>query len=255
MGRTLGLLTEDFRLYHDLVSHLKDRDVSYVSLSFDKPIPPEVGVVLTTARELRRVDFQPKVACESVEDAVARALQLIRGKTSFEEIVMGIDPGPRPGIAILGDGELVDTRTAPSPEGVLDIFRSVLKNYKGPACRVRIGHGDPTNRNRIINALSSVGVQAEIVDERGTTRRYKRRDDARNIESAIDIAMGRGVVAESWYEIFPTRGELREIQRRSRIHSGGKLTISKELAERVARGEISLSEAVAEQASNLKSPE
>ncbi len=250
MGKILGLLTADFRLYHDLVSYLKERDLPFISLSFNQPIPPEVGVVLTSPDELNRIEFRSIVPCDRVEDAVAKALQLIRGRSSFQEIVVGVDPGPRPGVAILGDGELVDTRTAPSPEAVLDIFQSVSSNYRSEVCRVRVGHGDPTNRNRILNALSQAQVEAEIVDERGTTRRDRRRDDARNIEAAIDIAKARGTQAESWYDIFPTAGELREIQRRSRIRSGGKLTISKELARRVALGEMTLSEAVDEQASN-----
>ncbi|MFQ5838124.1 MAG: hypothetical protein ACE5HJ_05010 [Thermoplasmata archaeon] len=254
MGTILGILTADFRLYHDLVSHLKERDIPFISLSFNEPVPPEVGVILTSPEELRQVDFEGKVPCEDVQDAVAKALQLLSGKTSFREVVVGIDPGPRPGVAILGDEEVVDTRTASSPEAVLKILLSVLRNYETEVLRVRIGHGDPTNRNRIINALSRIGQQAEIVDEKGTTKRYRRRDDARNIESAIDIAMGRGVTAETWYDIFPTEGELREIQRRSRISSGGRLTISRQLAERVARGEITLSEAITEQSSNLKSP-
>ncbi len=249
MERILGLLTSDFRLYHDLVSHLKERGVPFTSLSFDEPVPPEVGVVLTSREELHQLDFEPKVPCDDVEDAVAKALQLLRGRSPFQEVVVGVDPGPRPGIAILGDGELVDTRTAPSPESVVEIVQGLLRNHEGEVCMVRVGHGDPTNRNRIINALSVAGVQAEIVDERGTTRRDRRRDDVRNVEAAIDIARAKGTRAESWYEIFPTRGELREIQRRSRIRSRGRLTISMELAEKVARGEMTLSEAVAQQAS------
>lgn len=246
----LGLLTTDFRLYHDLVSKLKERDIPFVSLSLNEPVPPEVAVVLTSRDESDQVDFEPRIACEDVEDAVTKALQILSGKTTFEEVVVGVDPGPRPGVAILGDGEVIETRTAPSPEAVHGVLLSVLRNYDGKAFRVRIGHGDPTNRNRIINALSDTGVKTEIVDERGTTRRDRRRDDARNIESATDIATGRGVTAERSYDIFPTEGELRNIQKTSRIRSGGKLTISRELAEKVARGEMTLSEAVDEQASS-----
>lgn len=248
MEKILGLLTADFRLYHDLVSHLKDRDIPFLSLSFQQPVPPEVGVVLTSAEEAEAVDFPLKVACEEVEDAVAQALQLMRGKASFREVIVGIDPGPRPGVAILGDGELVDTRTAATPEEVLEVVQGARRNHASEQFRVRVGHGDPTNRNRILNALSQAGLQAEIVDERGTTRRDRRRDDARNIEAAADIAQVRGTQAEAWYEIHPTPGELREIQRQSRLRSGGRLTISKELAVRVARGELTLAEAVAAQA-------
>ncbi len=248
MEKILGLLTADFRLYHDLVSHLKERDIPFLSLSFQQSIPSEVGVVLTGPEEAEAVEFPLKVVCEEVEDAVAQALQLMRGKASFQEVIVGIDPGPRPGVAILGDGELVDARAAASPEAVQEVVQGARRNHASERFRVRVGHGDPTNRNRILNALSEAGLQAEIVDERGTTRHDRRRDDARNIEAAVDIARVRGTQAEAWYEIYPTRGELREIQRQSRIRSGGRLTISKELAERVARGDLTLAEAVAAQA-------
>jgi hypothetical protein len=42
----------------------------------------------------------------------------------------------------------------------------------------------------------------------------------------------------------PTEGELRELQRRSRIKSQGRVTISSEMARRVALGELTLIEAI-----------
>ena len=244
MGRVLGVLTRDFRLYHDLISYLKERDVPFQSLSFDPEVPLEIGVVLTSPEEARTIDFPLIVAVDEVPDAVAKAQQLLQGKTAFREIVIGIDPGPRPGAAILGDGEVIDTRTGASPEAVLEICLGVLRTYTCERFQVRIGHGDPTHRNRIINVLTRHGLRAEIVDERGTTRHDRRREDARDIEAAIDIAMGRGVQAETSYEILPTRGEVKNIQRNSRIRSGGRLTISQGLAEKVARGEMTLGEAI-----------
>lgn len=244
MGRVLGVLTRDFRLYHDLISYLRGQDIPFQSLSFDEPIPPEVGAVLTSPQEVPAIDFPRTVSAEEVPDAVAKARQMLRGRTAFQEVVIGVDPGPRPGAAILGDREVIDTRTGDSPEAILDICLSVLHNYECEAFRVRIGHGDQTNRNRIINVLTRQGLLVEIVDEKGTTPRDRRREEARDIEAAIDIALGRGVRVEASYEILPTRGEVREIQRRSRIRSGGLLTISQGLARRVARGEMTLAEAI-----------
>ena len=44
--------------------------------------------------------------------------------------------------------------------------------------------------------------------------------------------------------VDPTHGELREVQRQSRISSGGTATISMELALLVAKGEMSMEEAL-----------
>ena len=45
-------------------------------------------------------------------------------------------------------------------------------------------------------------------------------------------------------ELNPTEGDLKEIQRQSRIMSLGNLTISTELARQVACGELSMEDAI-----------
>ena len=53
-----------------------------------------------------------------------------------------------------------------------------------------------------------------------------------------------GIRIYSVRKLNPTEGELKEIQRQSRITSSGNLTISTELARRVACGELSLEDAI-----------
>ena len=240
--QVLGLLTEDFRLYHDLVSALKARDVPFRSLNRGEPIPRDVGAVLTSPAEAPGVAFSEVVAVDRVEDAIARALQILRGHHRWREFVIGVDPGGEPGVAFVGDGEVVDTRLARSPEGVADIVRSALLGFPAERVRLRVGHGDPTNRNRIINALAPLGLPVEIVNEEGTTPRIP--SPTPDADAAVEIARSRGVRAARYYAVEPTPGEVREIQRQSRLSSGGKVTISQELALRVARGEITLVEAI-----------
>ena len=45
-------------------------------------------------------------------------------------------------------------------------------------------------------------------------------------------------------ELQPTEGEVKELQRRSRIKSQGRVTISSDLARKVALGELTLAEAI-----------
>jgi hypothetical protein len=241
--RVLGILTEDFRLYHDLVRELKARDVPFRSLTLGEPIPRDVGAVLTSPAEAADIRFPEVVAVEAVGDAIARALQVLRGRHLWREFVIGVDPGAEPGVAFVGDGEVVDTRTAESPEAVAAIVRNALLGFPSERVRLRIGHGDRTNRNRIINALAPLGLPVEIVDEKGTTPRVP--SSTPDADAAIEIARGRGVRAARYYAVDPTPGEVREIQRQSRLSSGGKVTISTDLARQVARGELTLAEAVA----------
>ncbi len=242
MRKILGVLTADFRLYHDLVTLLKARDLPFRSLSFAEPIPREVGAVLTSPKEAAAVRHEAVVPVEDPADAIAKGLQVVRGRRAWREVVVGVDPGAEPGIAILGDGDVIDTRLASHPEGVADVVRAALLAFPADRVRLRIGHGDPTNRNRIINALAPLGLPVEIVNERGTTPRVP--SPTPDADAAVEIARGRGVRAARYYAVEPTPGELREIQRQSRLSSEGQVTITKDLARRVARGELSLADAV-----------
>ena len=243
MRKVLGVLTEDFRLYHDFVAALRARDVPFVSLSFTRRIPENVGAIVTSPAEAGRIRRPDVIAVEDVHTAIAKARQALQGKTSWDELLVGIDPGAEPGVAFVGDGKVLDARVAGSPEEVAGIVRDTLRTFPARRHRIRVGHGDPTNRNRTLNALAREGLPAEIVDEAGTTERTEEPD----IDAAIKIAFVPGVRATPPYEVAPTPGEVREIQRRSRVTSDGDLTISKDLASRVARGEITIDEAIRRQ--------
>ncbi len=241
--KALGVLTEDFRLYHDLVAALKARGLPFVSLSFGRGVPETVGAVLTSPAEAPRIRSPHVVAVEDLDRGIARALQLLKGKTEWQELLIGVDPGREPGVAVLGDGDVLDTALAPSPEGVRDEIRAAVRTFPAERVRVRVGHGDPTNRNRILNALAEDGLSVEIVDEAGTTHRTPQPD----LDAAVDIARTPGVRVRPPFEIRPTPGEVKEIQRRSRLQSDGRVTISYELADAVARGHVTLDVAIERQ--------
>jgi hypothetical protein len=246
MEKIIGLLTKDFRLFHDLVETLKRRDLSFVSLSFDDPIPPTVGVVITTSDEMSRIDFENKVACADVGMAIAESLRILKGKDRFDELIVGIDPGAKPGIAVVGDGLVLETKGASSPEDVAPKMKEIVASYPAHRVGLKIGHGDPTNRNRIINSLSTQSYEIEIVDEKGTTHR----SDSPDQEAAIGIASMKGHPAKRKYTITPSPGEIKDLQNRSRMKSKGKITISKSLAGQVADGTITLEEAIKRQEDN-----
>src|SRR5438552_15831473 len=116
MRKVLGILTEDFRLYHDLVAALKARDLPFTSLSFARRVPDAVGAILTSPSEASRVHLRNVVPVDDIDASIAKALQLLRRKAHWEELRIGVDPGREPGVAIIGDGEVIGTRRAARPE-------------------------------------------------------------------------------------------------------------------------------------------
>jgi hypothetical protein len=84
--KVLGILTEDFRLYHDLVGVLKARDVPFTSLSFSRRVPETVGAVLTSPAEAARIRFRNVVSG-------ARAYAMIGGRPmALPEDVQAVFP-------------------------------------------------------------------------------------------------------------------------------------------------------------------
>src|SRR3989454_2291595 len=161
--------------------------------------------------------------------------------SEWEELRIGVDPGREPGVAIIGDGEVIDTRIAASPEAVAFHVRQAVRTFPAKDIRVRVGLGDPTNRDRILKALARDQLRVEVVDEAGATHRTPQPD----VDAAIDIAKNSGRRVEPPGEIRPTPGEGREIQRRAPPASGGGGTISAGLAGAVARGGAPPAEAIA----------
>src|SRR5213592_863851 len=188
MRKVLGILTEDFRLYHDLVAALKARDLPFTSLSFARRVPDAVGAILTSPSEASRVHLRNVVPVDDIDSSIAKALQLLRGKSDWEELRIGVDPGREPGVAIIGDGEVIDTRIAASPEAVAFHVRQAIRTFPAKDVRVRIGHGDPTNRVRVLKALARDHLRVEVVDEAGTTHRAAERNSAHARRGARDSA-------------------------------------------------------------------
>jgi hypothetical protein len=251
-GKLIGIMIDDFRLYHEIVDRLKSRDVRFVTLSAGEMPQPNVGAIIASRNLSGQIDFEKKVVCESRDDiefCVNKALHLMKGKKDFGEIVIGIDPGAKPGIAVLADDDVLNTLIARSPEDVLAVVRRTIDTYPTDDVKIRIGHGDKVNRNRIINSLVSEGLRVEVVDEDRTTRDArqiglpKSRDKRVDALAALQIAKGRGRVVKEVAHV-PTKGEIKTIQTRSRRMSEGRITISKELAEQVVKGKLSIEEAI-----------
>ncbi len=239
--KIIAVATDNFEFYYNIVKELKQRDIPFVSISPKDPIPDNVEVIITTDLEKDAIDFKNVISgSDDIRGGVRKALSILSGKISYQQMVVGIDPGSKPGVAIIGDGKLLETTYADSPEDVKDIVERYMKGYDYYSMIVRIGHGDRTNRNRTINVLRELPVIVEIVNEEFTTKGGISPD----LQAAEEIAFSSGELAVGEYLVESTEGEQRDMQRRSRIKSQGEITISRDLAKKVVEGELDLNEAI-----------
>jgi hypothetical protein len=245
--RTVGILTEEPRVYFDMLTALRSEGLKHVSLDFSEPIPANIAVIVSTEAERDRIPFDKVVTDRDPTLAIAKVKAILSGEKGLAKIVVGVDPGDRPGIAAVAtDGTELARTQASCPETVLAEVDRIAESHSPATVVVRIGNGDRTNRNRIFNMLWDSGYETEIVDERNTTKRSKTPDE----DAAYEIALTPGYAPKKRQEISPGPGEIRNIQRLSRLKSEGALTVSRDLAERVALGQISMEEAIARQRSS-----
>ncbi|MFP4591297.1 MAG: hypothetical protein ACLFM8_07535 [Halobacteriales archaeon] len=233
--------TADFELYHDLVWELRRRDLEFTTVEPGDPLPPGTTAVLTGA-----TDETPPSAAEittvvsrSEEARAAVDAALAGGSDDDARVVVGVDPGERPGIAVLEDDLVVAAFQVPL-EAAVSVIEAEVDG--APDAVVRVGDGSRLRSARLVNALE--GVRVELVDETGTTPHLGAGATAvGDVLAAVNIARREGAVVEH-RDLEPSTGELTAIKARARDRSRTNRAIDGELARRVALGELSLEEAL-----------
>jgi hypothetical protein len=234
--------TEDFEVYHDVVNELRERGASFTTAEPDAEFSDDTRLVITGEGDAVDADLPVVVAHPGgPRRAVEEAMALLRGGGG--RIVVGVDPGERPGIAVLSSDVVVAAFHVPI-ENAVEVVERELDGAVDPV--VRIGDGARLLGARIIDELDDVRV--ELVDETGTTPSLG--TGARgmgDVLAAVNIARLAGEVVDN-RTITPTAGELQVIKDRSREASDENRAITEELARRVAVGELSLEKALDEHA-------
>ncbi|WP_336325961.1 hypothetical protein [Halovenus sp. HT40] len=232
--------TGDFELYHDAVTELQDRGVTFTTVEPGDELSEETEIVLTGTDD--ELDVAPDVEIVRAEGGEARSaveevIALLRGGGG--RTIIGIDPGEQPGIAVLAGDMIVATFQVP-PERVAEVVHDEAEGASNPL--VRIGDGARLIGARIIDDIE--GIPIELVDETGTTPYLGAGTrGVADVLAAANIARMDGERVDE-RDLEPTGGELKRIQKRSRELSEENRTIDADLAKAVAVGEMTIREAL-----------
>lgn len=238
----VAVRTDDFRLAYRLLGRLRDSGIEHMQLDPEKPVPSRVDFWIASHAEVVRTNDVRGIGCdvEEIDSVISSIMNRIAVGEKVQRICFGIDPGPRPGLSWIADGRPAGSMQMESVDATVDHVVAILNDFMPPESVVRIGNGSPTISSRIANVCLARGLAVQFVDETSTSigSRYD------HVSAAHRICSKEGIPVTERLQVIPTEGEVREIQRRSRSISEGRLTIPSKLARAVAVGRQTLSEAV-----------
>jgi len=201
MRAKIAVATVSGKAYYLLVNELKAKGIDFLSLTPQENVPLDIEVLITTAAE-RHLIKHPKVLVytdeEDPADIVNQAVRMAQGKKTRETIVIGVDPGKTFGLAVLSDGNVLETVTCSSIEETVIAIVNALSKLQAATHIVKVGDGAPSITTELLTSLDETlpkNVTMEVVSEAGTSRfvgetLHKR--GLRDALSAVKIAERRG---------------------------------------------------------------
>ncbi|AAT43373.1 hypothetical protein [Picrophilus oshimae] len=170
----IGVYTTDFKFYHDVVKDLKRWRLPFVSLA-SLNVPDDVTVVLSSRKD--DFDIPRQIKAENSMQAIRMSLSYLVAGERFYRVIIGIDPGPRPGIAVMADNILMEAFECPSIDKIRDLLSDIINGYIYENILIKIGNGDKPNRELIIKEIKGI-APIIIVNEKNTSTPHKIHDNA-----------------------------------------------------------------------------
>ncbi len=174
-------------------------------MSFRSVVPGEAGVedcdvVLTTRQEVERFNDGDAISI-SIEDLdenplVMKAQVLAKVGGEGRDLVIGIDPGSRIGLAIFYAGAGLGSHTFNSRASLYKTIFGLVRRVPNSRCIVKIGNGSRELANKLASDIGRTltGVTIEIVNEEGTSARNVRfRSLPKDQSAAARIAFRKGL--------------------------------------------------------------
>ncbi|OYT46725.1 hypothetical protein B6U90_00440 [Thermoplasmatales archaeon ex4484_6] len=191
----IGVMTSDFNLLLDLVEAAGEMRLTLFPAGKEENGEVPVDCIISDRVGNGSSQIPGGIPVVPVmKDAFAtlqRAAAACMGGFRPSGLIVGIDPGKRPGMAFICDGRLVSIGRAAGAEDAIERVHLAISALIPDDALVRVGDGAPSSRDAIISALLDDGMKVEIVDERRTSKIGRYSDEA----AAVAIAHTAGNAA------------------------------------------------------------
>jgi len=194
MKAKIAVATVSGKAYYWLVNELNKRRIPFLSLIPGESIPPSIKVVLTTKDERKCINHSSVLIYDPEKEPsliIDEAMRVIQNKKTYGELVIGIDPGKTFGVAVLGDGAVLEKKEQLTLEMAIDSVMTAIDRYPSQTRKIKIGNGVPELAEEMASRLRKAipkDTTLEIVSETGTSNIKGLRKKVSDADAAVNIA-------------------------------------------------------------------
>jgi len=197
--RIIKVATDDANAYYSIVSRLKRTHLRFSSLMPGEVVDSRRELTLTSKREAALLGGGAVAIEDLNEDSLIMEGQLLSRMLdeSKRNLLIGIDPGSRIGLAMFYGGRDLGSLTQNSVEKSVDLLVALARDVPYSSLTVKIGDGEPGSSSQLARSLRErlpPSAYIEIVDESGTSAGKRGAiGAARDQRAAARIASRKGV--------------------------------------------------------------
>lgn len=189
-NRAVALVTDDFRVYHDLAPFLESNGIRVVGLRPGEPIPASTQVLVGgPVGDARSLPLHPHR--ETTLLAILAALDdRPTARNGYKRVIFGVDPGQVIGLAVLADGAPLYVAEERASHAAVQRVASWAQGLTANAWEVHVGNGHPQVGRGMLQEFRRHLPAARIllVPEQDTTP-HRPITQSRHTDAAIAIAM------------------------------------------------------------------
>lgn len=269
------------KVFYILSRKLKEKRIIWSSLESADSLPMKNSLIVTDNEGSEIIKESEKYQnCSSMysimnyevypdfNSLLLNVLRELYGIQKFTTLMVAIDPGQRDiGIAYFLDQTLIYTEIVHSPEKVTHRINISVASFKPTDINLKVGRGSLRSLRDTLRVLTDEEnliqpMHIYLVDESGSSKQngihiqntqafypgYKK-SITRDEQAAIIIGYRPGeelnnADLEYIFNKEAHLAELKHIQRTSRKKSDGKLSLTRELANEVYQGNLTIEEAI-----------
>lgn len=190
-NRQVALVTDDFRLYHELVPLFESHGVPLLGLAPSEAVPDSVQVLVGGPDDdPRHVPLRTDAQATFLAVLMALDERVAERGASYRRVVFGLDPGDAIGLAVVADNIVLLVDQVLSPDDAVARLAAWMTGLRADTWMAHIGDGAPMVGVRleglVHKRLDGVGVR--FVPEQETSPESPQ-TQSRHTDAAIHIAL------------------------------------------------------------------